>query len=128
MADHTPVSSTVGEPETTVNPSGKAWSGRFSEPVSDLVKRYTASVFFDNRMAEQDIRGSIAHARMLARQGIIGAQDLADIERGMAQIGEEIKRGDFAWNLDDEDVHGIHRTSVALRATFVVLASDSGST
>ncbi|HMY51279.1 MAG TPA: argininosuccinate lyase, partial [Rhodocyclaceae bacterium] len=65
--------------------AAKAWSGRFSEPVSDLVKRYTASVFFDNRMAAQDIRGSLAHARMLARQGIIGAQDLADIERGMAQ-------------------------------------------
>lgn len=83
----------------------KAWSGRFSEPVSDLVKRYTASVFFDNRMALQDIRGSLAHARMLARQGIIGVQDLADIERGMAQIQGEIERGEFAWNLDDEDVH-----------------------
>jgi argininosuccinate lyase len=83
----------------------KAWSGRFSEPVSDLVKRYTASVFFDNRMAMQDIRGSLAHARMLARQGIIGAGDLADIERGMAQIQGEIERGEFAWNLDDEDVH-----------------------
>mgnify|MGYP000485170289 CR=1 FL=1 len=63
------------------NPA-KAWSGRFSEPVADLVKRYTASVFFDKRMAAQDIRGSLAHAKMLARQGIIGAQDLADIERG----------------------------------------------
>ena len=83
----------VGEPETTVNPPAKAWSGRFSEPVSDLVKRYTASVFFDNRMAAQDIRGSIAHARMLARQGIIGAQDLAEIERGMATISAEIERG-----------------------------------
>ncbi|MBL8446991.1 MAG: argininosuccinate lyase [Zoogloeaceae bacterium] len=85
--------------------SAKAWSGRFSEPVSDLVKRYTASVFFDNRMAMQDIRGSLAHARMLARQGIIAAMDLADIERGMAQIQGEIERGEFAWNLDDEDVH-----------------------
>ena len=83
----------------------KAWSGRFTEPVSDLVKRYTASVFFDQRMAAQDIRGSLAHAKMLARQGIIGAQDLADIERGMAQIMAEIERGDFAWSLDDEDVH-----------------------
>ncbi|MBP7639283.1 MAG: argininosuccinate lyase, partial [Thauera sp.] len=85
--------------------STKAWSGRFSEPVSDLVKRYTASVSFDQRMAAQDIRGSLAHAKMLARQGIIGAHDLADIERGMAQIAAEIERGEFAWNLDDEDVH-----------------------
>ena len=86
-------------------PAAKAWSGRFTEPVSDLVKRYTASVFFDQRMAAQDIRGSLAHAKMLARQGIIGAQDLAEIERGMAQIAGEIERGEFAWNLDDEDVH-----------------------
>ncbi len=83
----------------------KAWSGRFTEPVSDLVKRYTASVFFDQRMAQQDIRGSLAHARMLARQGIIGAADLADIERGMKQIVDEIERGAFDWNVDDEDVH-----------------------
>ena len=84
---------------------GKAWSGRFSEPVSDLVKRYTASVFFDKRMASQDIRGSLAHAKMLARQGIIAQEDFAAIERGMAQIVGEIERGEFNWNLDDEDVH-----------------------
>ncbi len=83
----------------------KVWSGRFSEPVSDLVKRYTASVFFDRRMAMQDIRGSLAHAKMLARQGIIAAADLAAIEGGMAQVQGEIERGEFQWNLDDEDVH-----------------------
>ena len=105
MAEHNPTSPSADTPDTTANSAAKAWSGRFSEPVSDLVKRYTASVFFDNRMAEQDIRGSIAHARMLARQGIIGEQDLADIERGMATIREEIARGEFVWNLDDEDVH-----------------------
>ncbi|MBS3936135.1 MAG: argininosuccinate lyase [Sulfuritalea sp.] len=82
-----------------------AWSGRFAEPVSDLVKRYTASVSFDQRMWRQDIRGSLAHAKMLARQGIISAEDLAAIERGMAQIAAEIAAGAFAWNLDDEDVH-----------------------
>lgn len=91
--------------DTSLPQSGKAWSGRFSEPVSDLVKRYTASVSFDQRMAQQDIRGSLAHARMLARQGIIGTRDLADIERGMAQIADEIERNEFVWNLDDEDVH-----------------------
>ena len=85
--------------------AAKAWSGRFTEPVSELVKRYTASVLFDQRMAAQDIRGSLAHAKMLARQGIIAASDLADIERGMAQIQGEIERGEFAWSLDDEDVH-----------------------
>ncbi|MDX9707228.1 MAG: argininosuccinate lyase [Azospira sp.] len=81
------------------------WAGRFSEPMSDLVKRYTASVDFDQRMWRQDIRGSLAHARMLAKQGIIGAQDLADIERGMKQVQEEIESGRFEWSLDLEDVH-----------------------
>ncbi|HRP97643.1 MAG TPA: argininosuccinate lyase [Rhodocyclaceae bacterium] len=91
--------------DTSAPQSDKAWSGRFNEPVSELVKRYTASVAFDQRMARHDIAGSLAHARMLARQGIISAADLADIERGMAQIADEIARGEFAWNLDDEDVH-----------------------
>ena len=59
------------------------WAGRFSEPMSELVKRYTASIDFDQRLWRQDIRGSLAHARMLARQNIISAADLADIERGM---------------------------------------------
>jgi argininosuccinate lyase len=85
--------------------SDNTWSGRFAEPVSELVKRYTASVFFDCRMATQDIRGSLAHAKMLARQKIISSQDLADIERGMALIAGEIERGEFQWSLDAEDVH-----------------------
>ena len=72
--------------------SGKAWSGRFGEPVAELVKRYTASVTFDRRLAFHDIRGSLAHARMLAQQGIIGKDDLAAIERGMAAIKLEIER------------------------------------
>jgi len=84
---------------------GEAWSARFSEPVSDLVKRYTASVFFDKRLALFDIQGSLAHAEMLAAQGIISAADRADIERGMAQIKSEIEAGSFEWLLDLEDVH-----------------------
>jgi len=91
------------------------WSGRFSEPVSDLVKRYTASVGFDQRLADVDIDGSLAHARMLAAQGVLTAQDLADIERGMAAIREEIRAGTFAWSLDAEDVHlNIERRLTAL--------------
>jgi len=84
---------------------GEAWSARFSEPVSDLVKRYTASVFFDKRLALFDIAGSLAHAEMLAAQGIISAHDRAEIERGMAQIKSEIEAGSFEWLLDLEDVH-----------------------
>ncbi len=89
----------------TSNAAQYTWAGRFSEPVSDLVKRYTASVDFDKRMWRQDIRGSLAHAKMLARQGIIGAQDLADIERGMAIVAEEIAAGKLEWSIDLEDVH-----------------------
>ena len=83
----------------------EAWSARFSEPVSDLVKRYTASVFFDKRLAEVDIQGSLAHADMLAAQGIISQSDLQEIQRGMAQIQSEIAAGQFEWLLDLEDVH-----------------------
>jgi argininosuccinate lyase len=86
-------------------PAAKAWSGRFEEPVAELVQRYTASVGFDRRLALHDIRGSLAHARMLARQHIITREDLAAIERGMATIRGEIERGEFRWSLADEDVH-----------------------
>jgi argininosuccinate lyase len=83
----------------------KAWSGRFSEPVDELAKRYTASVGFDQRLAQFDIQGSLAHARMLKRVGVLSAQDLADIDRGMVQILDEIRAGRFQWSLDLEDVH-----------------------
>ena len=83
----------------------KAWSGRFSEPVDAFVLRYTASVDFDKRMAMADIDGSLAHAAMLAKVGVITEQDLADIRRGMAQIREEIISGAFEWQLELEDVH-----------------------
>jgi argininosuccinate lyase len=73
--------------------------------VSDLVKRFTASVAFDQRLAQHDITASLAHARMLAACGIIGRNDLAGIERGMAAIRREIEGGTFAWSIDAEDVH-----------------------
>ena len=81
------------------------WSGRFNEPVAELVKRYTASVDFDRKLALFDIQGSLAHAQMLAACNIIAAQDLGDIQRGLAQIENEIIGGDFEWSLDLEDVH-----------------------
>ena len=83
----------------------KAWSGRFSEPVDAFVLRYTASVDFDKRMALADIEGSLAHATMLEKIGVISTKDLEDIRRGMAQIREEITSGAFEWQLELEDVH-----------------------
>ena len=73
----------------------KAWSGRFAEPADRLMQRYTASVAFDRRLAEVDILGSLAHARMLARQGILPAGDLANTERGMALLAAGIRDGRF---------------------------------
>jgi len=83
----------------------KPWSGRFTEPLTDLVRRFTASVSFDQRLAEFDIEGSLAHARMLAAVGILSATDLAAIERGMGQIRSEVRAGTFPWSLEYEDVH-----------------------
>ncbi len=83
----------------------QAWSALFSEPMSDLVKRYTASVFFDQRLWAADIEGSLAHAEMLTAQGILNGDDHAAILRGMAQIKAEIEAGKFDWKLDLEDVH-----------------------
>ena len=98
----------------------KGWSALFSEPMSALVQRYTASVDFDQRLWRADIAGSLAHAGMLAARGIIGAQDLADIQRGMAQITAEIEGGQFQWKLELEDVH------LNIEARLTQLVGDAG--
>ena len=97
-----------------------AWSALFSEPMSELVKRYTASVSFDQRLWQADIAGSLAHAAMLARQGIIGQQDLTDIQRGLGQIGQDIEAGRFEWKLELEDVH------LNIEARLTQLVGDAG--
>ncbi len=86
-------------------PHNKPWSGRFSEPATELVQHFTASVSFDQRLAEYDIEGSLAHARMLRAVGVIGKDDLAEIEKGLAQIRTEIQSGAFPWSEAHEDVH-----------------------
>ncbi len=98
----------------------QAWSALFSEPMSELVQRYTASVGFDNRLARADIQGSLAHAQMLAAQGIISASDLADIERGLTQIRAEIESGHFVWKLELEDVH------LNIEARLTEIVGDAG--
>jgi len=99
---------------------GEAWSARFSEPMSELVKRYTSSVFFDKRLALVDIDGSLAHAAMLAAQKIITDDDFTAIRNGMTQIRGEIERGEFAWQLDLEDVH------LNIEARLTALIGDAG--
>ncbi|MDO8385513.1 MAG: lyase family protein, partial [Polaromonas sp.] len=98
----------------------QAWSALFSEPMSDLVKRYTASVFFDKRLWQADIAGSLAHAEMLAAQGILGADDHAAIQQGLAQITKDIEAGSFEWKLDLEDVH------LNIEARLTQLVGDAG--
>ncbi|MEY4083593.1 MAG: Argininosuccinate lyase [Pseudomonadota bacterium] len=88
-----------------LNQKDKAWSGRFTEPVSELVQRYTASVNFDQRLARYDIQGSLAHAEMLAGVGLLSAKDLSDLQRGLSQIQTEIDAGTFQWSIALEDVH-----------------------
>ncbi|MGA8784246.1 MAG: argininosuccinate lyase, partial [Polaromonas sp.] len=98
----------------------QAWSALFSEPMSDLVKRYTSSVFFDKRLWLADITGSLAHADMLAAQQIIAPADHAAIKDGMAQITAEIESGAFDWKLDLEDVH------LNIEARLTQLVGDPG--
>ena len=97
-----------------------AWSALFSEPVSELVQRYTASVGFDRRLWKADIAGSLAHAEMLAAQGIIAADDQRAIERGLNAIAAEIGAGTFTWKLELEDVH------LNIEARLTQLAGDAG--
>src|SRR6266852_3543634 len=101
-------------------PGKKLWSGRFAEPVSELVKRYTASVRFDRRLAPQDICASLAHARMLRAAGILTATDLKAIERGFSRISPEIETGRFRWSSEAEDVH------MNLERRLIGLVGESG--
>ncbi|MBW9260104.1 MAG: argininosuccinate lyase [Candidatus Thiodiazotropha sp. (ex. Lucinisca nassula)] len=85
--------------------TAKPWSGRFNEPTDAFVEAFTASVDFDRRLYHYDIQGSIAHARMLAQQGILSDQERDDIIQGLEQIQSRIAAGEFQWSVSLEDVH-----------------------
>jgi len=89
---------------TNIN-TEKLSSARFAEATDAFVEEFTASVSFDQRMALQDIQGSLAHATMLEAIGILTAEDLTAIQKGLVQIRDEIKRGEFTWSIKQEDVH-----------------------
>ena len=105
---------------SSLDRKSQAWSALFSEPVDALVQRYTGSVGFDKRLWPFDIQASLAHARMLAARDIITAADLRDIERGMAQVRQEIEEGRFDWKLELEDVH------LNIEARLTQLVGDAG--
>jgi len=85
--------------------AGKLWGGRFAAGTADSVEAFTASIDVDSRLYRHDIAGSIAHAKMLARQRIIPARDAQKIVRGLKTIEREIDAGKFAFSSADEDIH-----------------------
>lgn len=85
--------------------TNSSWGGRFSEPTDAFVARYTASVDFDQRLYAHDIQGSIAHAKMLTKVGVLTQTECDDILRGLEEVRIEIERGDFNWSIELEDVH-----------------------
>ena len=86
-------------------PKKKAWAGRFRQATAPEVERFTESISFDQRLYRQDILGSIAHARMLAHQGILPAGDAKRIEKGLREIAGEIQAGRFRFSSKLEDIH-----------------------
>jgi argininosuccinate lyase len=85
--------------------SDKSWGGRFQEELDAQAAAFSASVEVDKRLAPEDIRGSIAHARMLGARGILERADVERIEAGLRQIAAEVERGEFRWDAAREDVH-----------------------
>ena len=83
----------------------KLWGGRFTQPTDKFVEEFTASIEFDKRMYHQDIRGSVAHARMLGKQGIIPIDDVGAIVHGLQQILQQIEAGEFDFSISLEDIH-----------------------
>ncbi len=106
-------------PQPPKRESDKPWGGRFSEATSPLVDAYTSSLAVDHRIALEDVRGSIAHARMLGKQGIIPAMDATAIVDGLMKIGEEIEGGRLELDERLEDIH----TNVEARLTELIGAT-----
>jgi len=93
----------------------KMWSGRFSASASSLLDEFNASIMYDRKLYREDIEGSIAHATMLAKQGILTADELTQITDGLNQVRSEIESGEFEWKISDEDLHmGIEKRLTAI--------------
>ena len=91
--------------EDKKNASGKLWGGRFSAQTNPAVERFSASVHFDRALARYDIRGSIAHARMLGAQNLIPAADVDSLVGGLEAVAQEIEEGSFSFDPALEDIH-----------------------
>lgn len=85
--------------------AGKAWGGRFEAPTDQRVEQFTESISFDYRLFEQDIRGSIAHARMLHQVGLLSSTECEQIVQGLSEIRAELQAGSFPFSIEKEDIH-----------------------
>jgi argininosuccinate lyase len=98
----------------------KLSSGRFKEIQDELLDKFNASIFFDNKLYEEDIKGSLAHAKMLANQGILTERELEDIQKGLAEVKKEIQEGKFIYDIKDEDIH------MAIEKRLTEIIGDAG--
>jgi argininosuccinate lyase len=98
----------------------KMWSGRFSQTTSSLLDEFNASLMFDKELYKEDITGSIAHSKMLAKQGILTNEEQAKIEEGLKQVEKEIDEGKFEFEISDEDIH------MALEKRLTQIIGDTG--
>ncbi|NOQ31114.1 MAG: argininosuccinate lyase [Helicobacteraceae bacterium] len=98
----------------------KMWSGRFSEGSSTLLEEFNASIMYDRKLYVEDIEGSVAHATMLAEQGILTSDEMTLIHNGLAQVKKEIESGEFEWKISDEDLH------MAIEARLTAIIGDAG--
>ena len=97
----TGVNTPMSEQDSTIKP----WGGRFTEPTDAFVERFTASVEFDQRLYHHDINGSLAHAKMLSKVGVLSDDEYQQIQQGLEAIRSEIEAGQFNWSIALEDVH-----------------------
>ena len=100
--------------------AGKPWGGRFAGQTDRRVESFTESISFDRRLFQQDIRGSLAHARMLQRVNLLTADECRQIERGLFEIQAEIEGGQFAFVLEREDIH------MHIEAALIEKVGDAG--
>ena len=98
----------------------KLSSGRFKEVQDELLDKFNASIFFDNKLYEEDIKGSLAHAKMLTNQGILNKEELEDIQKGLTQVKKEIEEGKFVYDIKDEDIH------MAIEKRLTEIIGDAG--
>ena len=98
----------------------KLWGGRFKKETSSLLEKFNASINFDKRMYKEDIEGSIAHSKMLAKQDIISQEEQKTIEKGLLQVKEEIESGNFVFSIKDEDIH------MAIEGRLIALVGEAG--